>query len=124
MVIIDTCCISDYIRSVKETRVKVKKIGFDNLFITPVIYIECRRWLSHYKNFTDAERRNYLKILNTLPIIDLDKATGIEAMKIGNKNINAKVPDTLIAATCITKKIPLYTINTKDFINVKGIQLI
>ena len=124
MIIIDTGCISDYVRGVKEVRVKVKRIGFDNCYITPIIYIECRRWLSHYKGFTDAERREYMKILNSMPIIHLDKATGIEAIKISNKNINAKVPDTLIAATCILKKMPLYTINTKDFVNVKGVKLL
>lgn len=51
-VICDTNVISAYLQGSPKIVEKINEIGIDNIYITPVIYIELIRWLSVYKGLT------------------------------------------------------------------------
>jgi predicted nucleic acid-binding protein len=123
-VIIDTGCITALLKENTIITNKVAKIGKHNLYITPIIYIEFRNWLSNYKTLTKGQRMFYAKFIDSMPIIQIDEATSQKAYSYSKANINAKLGDSFIAASCVVNKIPLLTKNIKDFKNIKGVKLL
>lgn len=66
------------------------------------------------------------KDLSHLKVLDIDKQVCdqfIELMTNYSLSHNLNVPDGFIAATAITRDIPLYTLNKKDFKYIQGLKL-
>jgi len=76
--------------------------------------------------FNKAELSQIKKDLSYLQTLNIDQNVCDEFLKIMtlySLSHNLNIPDGLIAATAITNEIPLYTLNKKDFIYVKGLKL-
>ena len=56
-------------------------------------------------------------------IFDLDEAIIVETIQI-RKNYNIKLPDAIIAATCLVNGCSLITNNVRDFEKIVGLFLI
>ena len=116
-IICDTNVISRYIlNSSTEITITIEEIiGIENIFITPVIYIELMNWLAFYEGIEKTKRMQLKKLINSIPVITLNEDICNFAMKIAFQNPHSKVADTLIGATAIYYNINIYTLNKKDF---------
>ena len=116
-IICDTNVISRYIlNSSTEITITIEEIiGIENIFITPVIYIELMNWLAFYEGIEKTKRIQLKKLINSIPVITLNEDICNFAMKLAFQNPHSKVADTLIGATAIYYNINIYTLNKKDF---------
>jgi len=102
-----------------------KSIGIENVLIPAVVAMEIKKRFWSYKGFTDKDIENFKKFLSSLPIVQIDRRISREAINLYSnyKEASMQIPDMLIAATAITLKIKLYTLNVKDFKFIKGVNL-
>ncbi len=116
-IICDTNVISRYIlNSSTEITITIEEIiGIENIFITPVIYIELMNWLAFYEGIEKTKRMQLKRLINSIPVITLNEDICNFAMKLAFQNPHSKVADTLIGATAIYYNINIYTLNKKDF---------
>ena len=114
-IICDTNVISRYIlNSSTEITITIEEIiGIENIFITPVIYIELMNWLAFYEGIEKTKRMQLKKLINSIPVITLNEDICNFAMKLAFQNPHSKVADTLIGATAIYYNINIYTLNKK-----------
>ena len=69
------------------------------------------------------EQYNALEaFVNNAKILDLDEAVVVETIKI-RQQYNTKLPDAIIAASCIVNDCCLLTNNSKDFEKIKGLKV-
>ena len=116
-IICDTNVISRYIlNSSTEITITIEEIiGIENIFITPVIYIELMNWLAFYEGIEKTKRKQLKRLINSIPVVTLNEDICNFAMKLAFQNPHSKVADTLIGATAIYYNINIYTLNKKDF---------
>ena len=116
-IICDTNVISRYIlNSSTEITITIEEIiGIENIFITPVIYIELMNWLAFYEGIEKTKRMRLKRLINSIPVVTLNEDICNFAMKLAFQNPHSKVADTLIGATAIYYNINIYTLNKKDF---------
>ena len=116
-IICDTNVISRYIlNSSTEITITIEEIiGIENIFITPVIYIELMNWLAFYEGIEKTKRMQLKSLINSIPVVTLNEDICNFAMKLAFQNPHSKVADTLIGATAIYYNINIYTLNKKDF---------
>ena len=94
-----------------------------NIYITPIVYIEIIHWLSSYKKFTRADRKEIKDFLDELKILHLNKGISELSIEISKKDNSLDVADILIGATGVYYDLPVYTHNIKHFKLIKGITL-
>lgn len=71
----------------------------------------------------DEEDAAALKLLlDSMQMIELDSEIAQETIKLRRK-YKIKLPDALIAATAMRRKIPLWTHNAKDFKMIAGLKI-
>ena len=116
-IICDKNVISRYIlNSSTEITITIEEIiGIENIFITPVIYIELMNWLAFYEGIEKTKRMQLKRLINSIPVVTLNEDICNFAMKLAFQNPHSKVADTLIGATAIYYNINIYTLNKKDF---------
>lgn len=116
-IICDTNVISRYIlNSSTEITITIEEIiGIENIFITPVIYIELMNWLAFYEGIEKTKQMQLKRLINSIPVVTLNEDICNFAMKLAFQNPHSKVADTLIGATAIYYNINIYTLNKKDF---------
>jgi len=69
------------------------------------------------------EQYNALEaFVNNATILDLDETVVVETIKI-RQQYNTKLPDAIIAASCIANDCCLLTNNTKDFEKINGLKV-
>jgi predicted nucleic acid-binding protein len=125
-VLCDTNVISSYLmNSEKAIDLIEKQIGVENIVISSVTYMELQKWLWSYKGLTDKQIQAFKKGISSLALIHIDRK--ISAVSVGfyenYKEASMQIADMLIAATAITLKIKLCTLNVKDFKFIKGVNL-
>ena len=70
-----------------------------------------------------SEQYNALEaFVNNATILDLDETVVVETIKI-RQQYNTKLPDAIIAASCIANDCCLLTNNTKDFEKINGLKV-
>ena len=126
-IVCDTNTISSYVRQDKyffpEVYETINKIGLQNIYITPVVYIELQRWLSIYKGLTPTERKKIKLFLDSLPVLHLNKSISALSMEISKKHNQLEPSDILIGATAVYHNLPVYTLNKKHFKQIENIKL-
>ena len=123
MVICDTNIIGKYLFRDPSVVKQIGSIGLRNVYITPIVYIEIIHWLSSYKKFTRADRKEIKDFLDELKILHLNKGISELSIEISKKDNSLDVADILIGATGVYYDLPVYTHNIKHFKLIKGITL-
>ena len=123
MVICDTNIIGKYLFRDPSVVKQIGSIGLRNIYITPTVYIEIIHWLSSYKKFTRADRKEIKDFLDELKILHLNKGISELSIEISKKDNSLDVADILIGATGVYYDLPVYTHNIKHFKLIKGITL-
>jgi predicted nucleic acid-binding protein len=78
--------------------------------------------LLSYKEITDKERQTLEEFLKEFIIINIDEKIKRNTIEV-KKTSGMKLPDSIIAATAITLKLPIIT-SDKHFKNVKHLNLV
>jgi len=89
--------------------------------IETVVYLEL---IQAAKNNVQAERIE--KYLTGFELIHFDNKisqSAIALMRIYSKSFGLKLPDSIIAATCLENNLTLITLNPKDFRFIEGLKL-
>ena len=115
MVICDTNIIGKYLFRDPSVVKQIGSIGLRNIYITPIVYIEIIHWLSSYKKFTRADRKEIKDFLDELKILHLNKGISELSIEISKKDNSLDVADILIGATGVYYDLPVYTHNIKHF---------
>ena len=123
MVICDTNIIGKYLFRDPSVVKQIGSIGLRNIYIPPIVYIEIIHWLSSYKKFTRADRKEIKDFLDELKILHLNKGISELSIEISKKDNSLDVADILIGATGVYYDLPVYTHNIKHFKLIKGITL-
>ena len=123
MVICDTNIIGKYLFRDPSVVKQIGSIGLRNIYIPHIVYIEIIHWLSSYKKFTRADRKEIKDFLDELKILHLNKGISELSIDISKKDNSLDVPDILIGATGVYYDLPVYTHNIKHFKLIKGITL-
>jgi predicted nucleic acid-binding protein len=75
-----------------------------------------------FSNLTENEYNALETYVKNATVLDLDEAVILETIRIRREH-RVKLPDAIIAATCLTNDCCLVTNNLKDFHKVKGLEL-
>ncbi len=75
-----------------------------------------------FSNLTDNEYNAFETYVNNSSMLELDEAVIIETIRI-RREYRVKLPDAIIAATCLMNGCLLVTNNKKDFDKIKGLKL-
>lgn len=87
-----------------------------NYYISVINRIE----LLGFDKISPAQHKALEAFVNNATIIDLDEAVVIETIKIRQKS-STKLPDAIIAASCIVNDCCLLSNNSKDFEKINGL---
>jgi len=76
-----------------------------------------------FKGLNNHESEALLSFISNSRIFDLEEDIILETIQI-RKNHNIKLPDAIIAATCLVNNCSLITNNVKDFEKIAGLHFI
>lgn len=122
-ILLDTSVIVDYLRRKDKERTILHLLAQDGneLYISIITHAECYAGKSIWES---KDARNALEVfLSGLKILSLEEKISEKAGGIKAK-YSTEIPDAVIAATAISHKLKLATLNTKDFEKIKGIKLL
>lgn len=100
----------------KESETFLDDILKNNYFISVVNRIE----LLGNKDIGQKEQNALDSFINNAVVINLDEEIVLETIKM-RKKYSLKLPDAIIAATCVVNNCQLITNNTKDFARIDGL---
>jgi predicted nucleic acid-binding protein len=93
---------------------KVNKLFEDSFVISVINKIEFLGW----KEATPVEHQQAIDFLSNAQVLSLDNAVIEKTIEL-KREMKIKIPDAIIAATCLTNGLGILTRNVKDF---EGIQ--
>lgn len=76
-----------------------------------------------YPNLDKNEEAKFNLFIDNSIIHEIDNETVNRTIKL-RKTYKIKLPDALIAATCLVNNLSIITLNTRDFEVIKGLQVI
>ncbi len=121
MILLDTNILIEVLKNNKRLVERLNNIE-DDFAISSITQMEL-----FYGAFNKSEIRKLEKFLLQFETIHIDERISKLAMNLIKKyakSHNLNIPDSLIAATAITKKYYLYTLNIKDFHYIDEIKLL
>jgi predicted nucleic acid-binding protein len=122
-ILLDTSILIDHLRVKGKNQTIFYKL-FESkatLFISILTHTECYAGKGVWENRTE---RDYLKnVLSGITILSLEENTSEKAGEIRAK-YGLTLADAIIAATALSNKLPLATLNIKDFEKVKNLKIL
>jgi predicted nucleic acid-binding protein len=103
----------------KESEKFIDQILADNYYISVINRIE----LLGFKGLSEDESEALNSLISNARIFDLEEDIIIETIQI-RKKYSIKLPDAIIAATCLVNSCSLITNNVRDFDKITGLKLI
>lgn len=122
-ILIDTSIIIDYLRQKDKSKTLLYFFGSHHY----QIYISIITHSESYAGKSIWERKAAMevleKLLSNIEILPLEEKISKKAGQISANNNNLEIVDAIIAATAISHKLDLATLNVKDFEKIKNIKL-
>jgi len=121
LVLCDTNILIEFYKATPAVLSTLKRIGQDNIAISSIVSAEL-----FYGALNRQELNKIRKDVEHLRVLHLDEAISEqfhELMLTYSMSHHIGIPDALIASTAIVHQIELYTLNTKDFRYIKGLEL-
>lgn len=121
-ILVDTSVIIDYTRRQDKEKSLFVKLAYEKygLYISIITHTELYAGKSVWEK---REAQHALEtLLSGLNIISMSEVISKKAGEIRAKQ-NIRFLDAIIAATAIANSLDLVTLNTKDFVGIKGLRL-
>lgn len=122
LVLCDTSIFVGVIRKHEPTRIMLEKVGHDNVVVSVVTLMELI--LGAQSKTSLEEILNSMRRYESVELSNYISAKALKLMKDYHLSHKLDIPDALIAATAIELKLPLLTLNLKDFRYLPGIELV
>ena len=123
LILADTGTISRKLTLVDEFVVAFDLIGQERIVVSATTKMELYNWINGYKSLLgESKYRKIVTEINLLPVIQIDRKIASLAIEL-SKRYMFGVPDLLTAATAICYELEIFTINTKHFKDIKGLNL-
>jgi len=122
MILVDTNILIEIYRDNQLIIDKVRSIGQENIAVSVITNAELM-----YGARNKNELQSILKEIKKLTVLNLDTDISSKFVQLIEKyalSHKLSLPDAMIAATAICRNLALYTLNTKDFIFIKDIDLL
>ena len=122
MILVDTNILIEIYRDNQLIIDKVRSIGQENIAVSVITNAELM-----YGARNKNELQTILKDLKKLTVLNLDTDISSKFVQLIEKyalSHKLSLPDAMIAATAICRNLTLYTLNIKDFIFIKDIDLL
>jgi hypothetical protein len=103
----------------KESELFIEAIFNEKYYISVINRIE----LLGFKDLNGPESKALTSFVDNSVIFDLDEDIILETIRI-RREYSIKLPDAIIAATCLINDCQLITNNIKDFGKIDGLQII
>ena len=103
----------------KESEKFIDKVIGNKYAISVINRIE----LLGFKALSENESEALNSFIGSANVFDLEEAIIIQTIQI-RKTYNIKLPDAIIAATCLVNHLSLITNNIKDFDRIEGLHFI
>jgi hypothetical protein len=103
----------------KKSEIFLEDIFNNKYYVSVINRIE----LLGNKNIQFKEQAALDAFINNAVVFSLDEEIVVETIKI-RKNHTIKLPDAVIAATCLVNNCDLITNNTKDFDTINGLNTV
>ena len=123
-VLLDSSIIIEYFRKEKKAKSILYQLsGNHRLCVSTITIFEVKIGLK-----SERQRNDYRTLIKDIEILSIDEFCIDEAVRIYHhlkeRNKLIELADLLIAATAITNSLPLATLNTRHFENIKNIELL
>jgi len=76
-----------------------------------------------YPNLDKNEEAKFNLLIDNSIVHDIDNKVIDKTIQI-RKKYKIKLPDALIAATCLANELAIITLNSKDFVDIEGLNII
>ena len=103
----------------KESEKFIDKVIGNKYAISVINRIE----LLGFKALNESESEALNSFIGSANVFDLEEAIILQTIQI-RKTYNIKLPDAIIAATCLANHLSLITNNIKDFDRIEGLHFI
>lgn len=121
MILVDTNIIIEAFKSNQDVIKKLNAIGLQNIVLSDVTVMEL---LFGARDKAELSRiKRYIKSLQLLSIDSFVSNQATKLIELYSKSHGLMIPDALIAATAMRFRMPLLTLNVKDFIYIVGLEL-
>jgi tRNA(fMet)-specific endonuclease VapC len=122
MIFLDTCILIDYLKQKDFVQSIIREIfSLENCYINDIVAMELIQGAR-----CKSDLRFILNKLNNFKILDMNQSVMNKSREILTAYFlshNLRIPDAIIASTCILYGIHLWTHNTKDFAYIENISL-
>lgn len=122
MVIFDTNILIELYRGNQTVKEEILKLKADIFYISSITAAEFMFGAKDKTDFTKIEKQ--LDKYTIIPITEEITGIFIDLFRVHTLSHRPGIADTLIAATALYYRLPLYTKNKKDFKFITGIELI
>jgi tRNA(fMet)-specific endonuclease VapC len=121
MILCDTNILIKFYKNNPKIVDELRQIGLERLAISIITQAEL-----YYGAINKAELlkiQKHLNLLQSFPVNNQVSTQFIQLMEHYSLSHKLTIPDALIAATALVNNLNLYTLNTKDFRFIEGINL-
>ena len=102
----------------KESELFIDELMKSTIYLSVINTIE----MLGFKDLSQKETMALESFIKKSVVINLDEDIIIETIRL-RKEYPVKLPDAIIAATCLVNNLTLISNNTKDFEKIKGLKL-
>lgn len=123
-IMIDTSVLIDYFRKTDKNKTTLVELSleFDHIFISSITEFEI------FNGATPNQIQFWNEMISGITVLDFDSKTARTAAMVVNnlkkKRKSIDKPDLFIASTALVNKLPLATLNKKDFEIIDSLNLI
>jgi len=121
MILLDTNILIELFKKTPKYLLIVKNIGVNNLIISKMSVFEMYIGALNKKEINDI--RKFLDYFSQIPIDETITDSAIDLVYQYRLSHSLYIGDAIIAATALKHKIPLYTLNIKDFKYIPDLKL-
>ena len=121
MILCDTNILIEFYKDNETVKQALRQVGLSQLAVSIITTGELYFGAKDKRELVKIER--HLALLNQVALDAEISAVFLKLMGQYVLNHKLSVPDGLIAATALRHAIPLYTLNTKDFKFIPGLEL-
>ena len=118
-IVVDTCV---FISIFRGDQVLFDAVNKYRIYVPSLVVMELLQGARDKAELRKIEK--FLGNYETVQITEYSSLQAIELIKNYSKSHGLAIPDAIIASVAMERKLPLYTLNIKDFTFISGLRLL